>query len=228
MATTTPRLPKEGNQTPENHVAMSRRFLDHAQRELNRGRRLQASEKVWGAVAHQLNAIAVQRGWTHGVHNDFYYMVRYLEKEYGRDDLRASFQAAEGDHSNFYQNRADTEAIQESIVRNRKFVETLEELRQRPMEDVYIGTRSDQSLVKRLTGRSPAMATSGKFVNEENRRRYMGETPAGNATEALKDAMGKAGATAQTARARPRRRRAEPAKGNSGNGGDVNVDVEYR
>lgn len=228
MATTTPRLPKEGNQTPENHVAMSRRFLDHAERELKRGRRLQASEKVWGAVAHQLNAIAVQRGWSHGVHNDFYDMIAYLQKEYGKDDLLASFKAAEGDHSNFYQNRESPETIQEAIDRNRKFVETLEDLRKRPMEDVYIGTRSDQSLVKRLTGRSPAVGTSGKYINEENRRRYMGEAPAGKATEAMRAAMGKAGATARTAKARPKRRRTEPAKGNGGNGGAVNVDVEYR
>ena len=228
MATTTPRLPKEGPQKPENHVAMSKRFLDHAERELKRGRRLQASEKAWGAVAHALNAIAVQRGWRHGTHRIYYPMIRYLQKEYERDDLLTRFNAAEGAHSNFYQNRADTEGIQQSINASREFVEILEDLRLRPMQPVKIATGPDQTRVKILTGRSPAIGTTDTFTNEENRRRYMGKTTTSKATEAMKDAMGKAGATAQTAKARPRRRRTEPAKGNGGNGGEVNVDVEYR
>ena len=38
--------------SPEDHRAMSQRFLDHAERELAAGRRQQASEKTWGAVAY--------------------------------------------------------------------------------------------------------------------------------------------------------------------------------
>ena len=55
---TTPTLPPPGVQTPDNHWAIALRFLDHAQEELDKGNRLQAGEKAWGAVAHQFKAIA--------------------------------------------------------------------------------------------------------------------------------------------------------------------------
>ena len=184
MATTTPRLPKEGPQSPENHRAMALRFLDHAERELARSRRLQASEKVWGAVTHQLSAIAVQRGWTHGSHSDYCPMIEYLMREYEDRSLLRRFQAAEGDHANFYQNRASTEAIQESIDRNRELVEDLEKLRLGPMRSITISTRADQTRVRRLTGYTPPLKTSGEFTNERRRRRYMGLDPDGEAPAA--------------------------------------------
>ena len=45
----------------ESQFVHSLRLIRHAQDELDRGDRLQASEKAWGAVAHQLKAIANDR-----------------------------------------------------------------------------------------------------------------------------------------------------------------------
>ena len=61
---TTP-LPLPDSNDVDDHIAISRRFIDHARDELDRGNRLQASEKIWGAAAHALKAIAIQRGWNH-------------------------------------------------------------------------------------------------------------------------------------------------------------------
>ena len=61
--TTTPELPPAAEaQGPDARRAMALRFLGHAEEELAKGHRLQASEKAWGAVAQQLKAIAEQRG----------------------------------------------------------------------------------------------------------------------------------------------------------------------
>ena len=48
-----PELPKPRDVlSPEDHRTMSQRFLIHAEREMAAGRRRQASEKTWGAVAY--------------------------------------------------------------------------------------------------------------------------------------------------------------------------------
>ena len=60
MATT--QLPEPGESSIEDHVQLSRWFLEHARIEIANGNRLQASEKIWGAAAHALKAIAIQRG----------------------------------------------------------------------------------------------------------------------------------------------------------------------
>lgn len=45
------------------HADHSARLLAHAQEMIGKGDRLQASEKIWGAVAHKMKEIACGRGW---------------------------------------------------------------------------------------------------------------------------------------------------------------------
>ena len=61
--TTTPALPEPGFATVEDRVQISRRLIQQARHELDRGDRLQATEKVWGALAQLLKAHGQQRGW---------------------------------------------------------------------------------------------------------------------------------------------------------------------
>ena len=58
-------LPPTGANSADDHMAISRVFVDHARNELRLGNNLQASEKVWGAAAHAIKAIAIERGWRH-------------------------------------------------------------------------------------------------------------------------------------------------------------------
>ena len=44
---------------------------------------MQASEKLWGAAAHAILAVAMERGWRHGSHRDFVVAVRQLAEESG-------------------------------------------------------------------------------------------------------------------------------------------------
>ena len=82
-------------------MKMSRRFVAHVRSELAKGHRLQSSEKVWGAAAHALKAIAIQRGWHHRGHDLMYGIATQLPAERGRPDLAARFGYTESHHRNF-------------------------------------------------------------------------------------------------------------------------------
>ena len=76
--------------------------MEHAERQLAVGDRLQASEKAWGAVAHRLKVIADQRGWEYDKHQHVYGVVRRLTQELDDPDLMKNFIVAEGLHKNYY------------------------------------------------------------------------------------------------------------------------------
>ena len=61
-------LPPPGEQSPENYMQMSLRFIEQSRLHLEEGDRLQASEKVSVAVATSVKALAQQRGWRHDCH----------------------------------------------------------------------------------------------------------------------------------------------------------------
>ena len=76
--------------------------MKHAEQQLAEGDRLQASEKAWGAVAHQLKVIAEQRGWKYETHSQVYGIVERLATEQGNQQLKRLFPVAVGLHQNFY------------------------------------------------------------------------------------------------------------------------------
>ena len=181
MTTRTPRLPHPAEvQSPENHRAMALRFLAHAEVELAKGHRLQASEKAWGAVAQQLKAIAEQRGWHHDGHVNFYDIASYLAKERGDDQLLhdvASLDQAQ--HRNFYKNTLLNRDIAVGIRNAKVLVAKLEEIRHQPPRPYKIEGKDDRRLVHRLSGDwHPEGSTSTtSFTNEawlEERRRKWG------------------------------------------------------
>ncbi len=52
----------------EERKETARKFLSDAEREFAAGDTLLASEKMWGAAAHAIMAVAQQRGWPFGNH----------------------------------------------------------------------------------------------------------------------------------------------------------------
>ena len=50
--------------TATRHQEISDRFLDHAEREFEKGDLLQASEKGWGAVVHYVKSVTKEQGWS--------------------------------------------------------------------------------------------------------------------------------------------------------------------
>ena len=175
-------LPNPGpGQGPEQYRAMSVRFLDLAERELAQGLRLQASEKIWGAMTHQLAAIAEQRGWKHGAHADHYLMVEYLSKEFDISDLPDYYHIANLQHTNFYHNHQRTVDIQRALTRMKTFVAMLEDMRQSPPRPYTISNAREKATVQRLTGDIYEQGTTATpFMNEkrlERLRRKWGTQP---------------------------------------------------
>ena len=86
----------------ESHEVHSERLLRHAHIELEKGDRLQASEKAWGAGAHMIKVVAAHRGWKYKTHSDAYRIIRRLIAETGDDRLQLVFSAANYLHQNYY------------------------------------------------------------------------------------------------------------------------------
>ena len=66
---TTPQPARLRPSSPDRYEEISRHLLQQAEEELDKGDVLQASEKIWLSVAHELKAIAQHRGWNHRYHN---------------------------------------------------------------------------------------------------------------------------------------------------------------
>ena len=180
--TTTPELPPPAEiQAPDDRRAMALRFIRHAGEEMAKGHRLQASEKAWGAVAQQLKAIAGQRGWEHEAHYRLYDIARYLDKEYQtRGRIGSTGLALAAGHRNFYEN--DVNEIQLTLALDvaTEVVEELEGMRHRPPQPFTISTRSEQGMVRRLTGTEYAFPTTTERLHQrgdaEAEKKPMGRT----------------------------------------------------
>ena len=92
----------------EPHSLHRDRLLRHAEEMLEKGDRLQASEKIWGAVAHGVKQIARRRKWPNHAHEDLQDIARYLSEKEKTPHLYTLFKAVEHYHRNFY---ADTRRI---------------------------------------------------------------------------------------------------------------------
>lgn len=139
--------------SPEDHMKMSRRFVAHARSELAKGHRLQSSEKVWGAAAHALKAIAIQRGWRHRGHDLMYVIATQLQAERGRPDLVERFGYTESHHRNFYNNDRFPSEINIAIDNVEELVAELDEVLRQGGWPYTVDTEEDQDRLEELTGR---------------------------------------------------------------------------
>ena len=160
-----PELPDPGVNTIQGHVAMSHRFLEHAQRELDHGRRLQASEKVWGATAHALKAIALQRGWRHRSHTTLFQVSTQISQEFDRErDIATGMGLAADMHQNFYENGRPSPYIQVAIDNTADLVKSLDDIREATPRSFTVKDEEDQKRLGHLLGlkgkQRPAIGTT--------------------------------------------------------------------
>ena len=138
--------------TADEHAALSRRFVRQAQEEFDKGDRLQASEKAWGAAAHAVKAVAGERGWNSNTHRLLFDIVDQIARDVDSTELRALFHAANSLHQNFYENWQPDGLVQDGINQVKTLVELLEEIRAQPMQPSVV---LDPRQWERLT-RAPA------------------------------------------------------------------------
>ncbi len=100
-----PPLPEPGFQSTDDRRAIGRRFISQARNYPEQGDRLQAGEKAWGAIAHNLKAIGELRGWRHDSHR----LVENIGRQIVAEALDTDLGEAISDvyrlgHENFYEN----------------------------------------------------------------------------------------------------------------------------
>ena len=86
----------------QEHYQTAQDFIIDANREFAAGELVQGSEKLWGAAAHAVMAIAQQRGWSYRSHRSLKNAVIRLSQERNDPLLASDFLAAEKFHRNFY------------------------------------------------------------------------------------------------------------------------------
>ena len=85
------------------HSERSWYFLDLVDEEVERGEPEEASNKLWGAAAHAIKAVAERRGWFHGSHNALADTVMRLIGDEGAPPiLYTYYSSASSFHSRFY------------------------------------------------------------------------------------------------------------------------------
>ena len=131
------------NQSPAAHIQISDRFWEeHLPMELDKDNRLQASEKIWGSVAHTIIALGKQRGWKVGKsHGALEAVVVQLGAELDeanglrtnddasdREKFRLLLSSVNGVHDNFYRNDKDEDGIEDAEGDAKKLLSRLEPL----------------------------------------------------------------------------------------------------
>ena len=84
------------------HTQTAEGFLADSDREFDAGETLQASEKLWGAAAHAIMAVAQQKGLEYGTHRTLINAARQIADQEDDERLRTGILAAQHFHSNFY------------------------------------------------------------------------------------------------------------------------------
>ena len=93
-----------GMATTARHQEISDDFLEHAEDEFEKGDLLQASEKVWGAVAHYVKSVARRRGWPNRSHPDVRKNAnRLIDLTDSPRQNGLLFKSMENLHINFYE-----------------------------------------------------------------------------------------------------------------------------
>jgi len=101
----------------KHYLNSSHKYLEDGETLLVKGDSTQASEKLWGASAEILKAVAAHRGLELKTHADLWSFTTKL-----------SFATANYLHQNFYENAMTPEAVKASADAVKQFIEKVEKL----------------------------------------------------------------------------------------------------
>jgi len=110
------------------YIGLSQKDLQEADALLSQGDYHQASEKLWGAAATMVKAVAERRGWPHGSHRDLYRVINRLAQEAGQQELRNGFFLASQLHVNFYEGWLLPEDVTATAPQIRELISRLSQL----------------------------------------------------------------------------------------------------
>ena len=148
-----PPLPEPGFQSPDDRRAIGRRFIFQAAQYLLQGDRLQAGEKAWGTVAHNLKAIGESRGWQHDSHQLVHNVGRQIVSEFQDTDLgEAISEVFHNGHQNFYENQRSLAELRETIRFAEEALPVLEALQHANPRLFTITSNTQLRRLRALTG----------------------------------------------------------------------------
>ncbi len=99
----------------EHYQALSEKYLAEARELLKKGDLVQTSEKLWGATALAVKAVAAKRGLKLERHGSLWNFVSKLSKEKGDENIITLFIVANGLHRNFYEDQMNKESLEVAI-----------------------------------------------------------------------------------------------------------------
>ncbi len=153
MATAPQLPPPSTDHSVEARLQMGDRFLIHSKEELEKGDRLQAGNKAYGAAVQYLKAIGLSRGWRHKSNRNIDAMGNIIPIEANDIRLGISLERIYSrGHVNYYENDRDDEEI-ERIVRYAEVVlPKLKAVALAPPGEFTIETMDERDDLRSLTG----------------------------------------------------------------------------
>lgn len=112
----------------KHYLDLNRKYLEESDSLLVKGDSAQASEKLWGASAEILKALAAHRGLELRTHADLWTFTTKLSSELGDSEILTLFAAANYLHQNFYENAMTVEAVRASAEAVKQLIEKVEKL----------------------------------------------------------------------------------------------------
>jgi len=112
----------------ERYLELNGKYLQEAEQMIEKGDFVQASEKLWGATAEIIKAVAAKRGVSLGTHRSLGEFVTTLQKENPTWDLIVDYQVANSLHMNFYEDHLPKDHVLKAAEIVKDFVQRLRTL----------------------------------------------------------------------------------------------------
>jgi len=110
------------------YVDPNGKYLREADELLKKKDYAQASEKLWGATAEMIKAVAAKRGLVLGTHRSIAEFVNGLDREYPDWKLADKYAHSNSLHINFYEDWLPPELVEKSSVAVKEMMALLRKL----------------------------------------------------------------------------------------------------
>ena len=128
------------------HETHCETLMAHAVEMLEQGDHAQASEKAWGAFAHQIHIICDQRHWEYVNHAQMWYIIVALQNESApgdADNLYIDATMTDKLHRNYYRDEMELYEIAQGHIAAKRAIATLQQIAQRYASDPAYRAQAD-------------------------------------------------------------------------------------
>jgi len=112
----------------KHYLSLHEKYLEEADKLLGARDYVQASEKLWGAAAEIVKAVAAARQIELKTHEDLWSFVSKLREEMKDPEISKLFLAANYLHQNFYEDLLPAEVVTDGLETVKQFADRLKAL----------------------------------------------------------------------------------------------------